>query len=278
MKKFIYIIIFLFIILLFKNYSLILESTNYGVTLWLNKVFPYLFIMIIINDLLINLNISSMIKNTTLYVFIMSLLSGTPTSAYITGNLYEKQIINKYTANNILMFTYFTNPLFLYTILTSIFHNKYIVFKIILIHYLSNIIIYIIHKKKLCKGTISNTKPNFNLPNAIKKSINTNLMVLGSICFFLIISNILINSFNLNAYISILIKGVLEVTQGLNALIDSSYLFKEVFAVIFLSFGGLSIHTQVKCILDDYNLDYKYFLKGRIISIIISIFLLFLIN
>ena len=44
------------IILIFKNYTLVLESTINGVSIWLYKVFPYLFIMIIIQDLLIKLN------------------------------------------------------------------------------------------------------------------------------------------------------------------------------------------------------------------------------
>ena len=62
-------------------------------------------------------------------------------------------------------------------------------------------------------------------------------------------------------------------TQGLNSLINLNIPFKEIIAIIFISFGGLSIHTQVKCILDESSLEYKYFFKGRIYQTIIAVLL-----
>ena len=59
-------------------------------------------------------------------------------------------------------------------------------------------------------------------------------------------------------------------TQGLNMLINNSINFKEIIAIVFISFGGLSIHTQVKCILDETDLDYKYYFWGRIYQTIIA--------
>ena len=55
-RKLIIFIIMTLIILIFKNYQLVLSSTIDGVNIWFYKVFPYLFIMIIIQDLLINLD------------------------------------------------------------------------------------------------------------------------------------------------------------------------------------------------------------------------------
>ena len=60
-------------------------------------------------------------------------------------------------------------------------------------------------------------------------------------------------------------------TQGLNTLINYNSYFKELLAILFISFGGLSIHTQVKCILDEENISYKYFLKGRIMQTLIAL-------
>ena len=114
---------------------------------------------------------------------------------------------------------------------------------------------------------------NINLPSSIKSSINTNLMVLGSIIFYLVISSIIINTFNISYPFDIFIKGILEMTQGLNSLINLNIKFKEIIAIFFITFGGFSIHTQVKCILDEQGLNYKYFLKGRIIQVIIVIIL-----
>ena len=88
-KNIIYLTILGLLILIFKNYNIVLESSITAVNLWLYKVFPFLFIMIIINDLLINLDFQSLFKNTSIYIFIMSLLSGSPTSAVIICNLYK---------------------------------------------------------------------------------------------------------------------------------------------------------------------------------------------
>lgn len=273
-KNLIYLPILLFIILLFINYNIVLDSTILATNIWLYKVFPYLFIMIIINNVLINLNFYQIFKNPSSYILIMSILSGSPTSAVIISNLYINKIIDKNYANTSLLFAYFANPLFLYTILNSIFKDNYITIKIIIIHYISNLFIYFINKKKLNIYSINEYKNlTFNLSNSIKESINTNLMVLGAIIFYLVISNIIINTFNMPYYLSLLFRGLLEMTQGLNFLINNKVIYKEVFTIIFLSFGGLSIHTQVKCILDEVNLKYINFLKGRIMQVIISLIL-----
>ena len=260
-RKLLYLTILGLIFLIFKNYTIVLDSTILAVELWLYKVFPYLFIMIVINDLLINANFISLFKNNTFYIFIMSLLSGTPTSAYIISNLYKQNKISQNNAHITLLFTYFSNPLFLYSMLNAIFNSNQITIKLMFIHYLSNIIIWIIHTKRLDPNIKLNNTFNINLTDSIKKAMSTTTMVLGTICFYLVISNIL----NLNIYF----RGILEMTQGLNILITSNIPFKELIAIMFISFGGLSIHTQVKCILDEANLEYKYFFKGRIYQTII---------
>ena len=87
-RNLIYLTILILIFLIFKNYSIVLSSSINAVELWLYKVFPYLFIMIIINDTLINLDFERVFTSTSIYVLVMSLLSGSPTSAVIISNLY----------------------------------------------------------------------------------------------------------------------------------------------------------------------------------------------
>ena len=50
---------------------------------------------------------------------------------------------------------------------------------------------------------------------------------------------------------------------------------KEIIAITIISFGGLSIHSQVKNIISDTNIKYKYFLIGRIFHVLISVMLVF---
>lgn len=264
-KKLIYLTILILIFLIFKNYTIVLNSTIKAVNLWLYKVFPYLFIMIILNDILINVDFWKCFKSTSMYVFILSLLSGSPTSAVIINNLYKEKKMDKDTANITLLFTYFANPLFLYTMLNSIFKSNFIVIKLIFIHYISNTLIYFKYRNKINSKNDYNKKTKLDISSSIKKAMNTTTMVLGCITFYLVICDVL----DLN----IIFRGILEMTQGLNSLINNNVFNKEILAMLFISFGGFSIHTQVKCILDETDLEYKYFFKGRIMQTVIAIIL-----
>lgn len=275
-RKLIIFIIMTLIILIFKNYQLVLSSTINGVNIWLYKVFPYLFIMIIIQDLLINLNFANFFKRTSTYIFFMSIISGSPSNAYIISKLVKEGKITKEYGNICLIFTFFTNPLFLYSILNLIFNSFYMTIKIMIIIYISNFIIYLYYKKDLPVANMYGKSSKINLPSSIKSSINTNLMVLGSIVFYFIISSILIETFNIGYPFDIFLRGILEMTQGLNNVIQLNSNIKLITTIIFITFGGLSIHTQVKCILDEYGLDYKYFFKGRILQLVIAIILTFI--
>lgn len=272
-RKLLILLIMTFIILIFKNYEIVLESSTYAAKVWFYNVFPYLFIMIIIEDLLINLNFANLFKNNAIYIFVMSLLSGSPTGAYIVAKLYKQKIISKKYANTCLIFTFFANPLFLYSMLNTIFLNKYTTIKLILILYITNFILYLLYKKDLPKESKSINHEDINISASIKTSINTTITVLGVITFYLILSNIIINEFNIIYPFNILFKGFLEMTQGLVLLVNSDFLYKELLAMLFISFGGFSIHTQVASILNEASLSYKYFLKGRIIQTVLVLIL-----
>ena len=86
----------------------------------------------------------------------------------------------------------------------------------------------------------------------------------------------MIKFLNLPLYEGVILKGILEITMGLKSLsiLNINDIYKVVISSMFLSFGGLSIHTQIKSILPDTN--YKLFLKNKFLSILISITLLLL--
>ena len=284
-----WIVFFLF----FHNKELsivILEGTN----LFLTKVFVSLFPMFLLNDILINQNIpyyfyllfnkifQKLFKTSGIlaYIFIMSLISGTPTNAYILTNLVNNNLLTNLEANHYLYFTYFSNPLFLILMLSNIF-PKAIVLKLILSHYLANIVIALLLRNKapIASNNLIFTTENKSFGNiiisSIKKSMQTLLIILGTIVFYRLLSFILIRTFNISYLIEIIITGFLEITSGLNKLSSISLIenFKSIIALTIISFGGLSIHTQIKAILEDTNINYNYFLKGRIFQVIISIIL-----
>ena len=284
-------LIIFFMYLLFKYNYIINNSVITATNMFLYKVFPSLFIMFVLNDIIINSRILhdifiylapifNKIFNTSglaVEAFILSLLSGTPSSAIIIKELLINNDITLDDANKLIAFTYFSNPLFLYNILNMSF-NTYTTIKIILTHYITNILIGLIFRgkktsiKNLCRQ--NNKKQNIItlLPESIKKSMNTLLIILGTITFYLIISNLIVNLINLNIFIEAIFKGLLEITQALNLLpnILCPNKIKEIIALAIISFGGLSIHTQVIAIINDTNLSYKKFLIGRVIHVLLG--------
>ena len=289
-------VLLILLLFIFINNQNVKRSIIAGTELWLTKVFPSLFPMFIMSELLSAYHLPEILANTLgpafhkifrtssygVFTLFMSLISGTPSSAYILKNLTEEKKITEEEASHLLKFTFFSNPLFLITMLSFIFPNKTkLITWIILIHYISNIIIGFLIRPQKTKvyHKIEYDKNDNNIGSilsvAIKKSLNTLLLILGTICFYLMISEILITS---NPFLNVLIKGFLELTQGLNSLLNFSTnsFIKAILALSFISFGGLSIHTQVKSIIADTKISYLSFLKGRFLHVIFSIILFLL--
>ena len=286
---------FISIIFIFKNNKEVANVILEAVNLFFKKVFVSLFPMFILNDILINLNIPYYFyllfnklflkvfhtSGLGAYVFIMSLISGTPSNAYILKELVELEKLSIEEANHFLTFTYFSNPLFLTVMLSTIF-NARIVLKIILCHYIANIIIGILMRNKAPKivtnQKYTQNKSKSSIIKSINKSISTLLMILGTICFYMLLTFIVMNLLPDNPLIKTLISGFLEITNGLNTITSLNIFIqiKEIIASAIISFGGLSIHTQIKAILENTNMNYSYFLKGRIMQTIISVILIIL--
>ncbi len=291
-KIFTIILIFISFYILFSNSYLINKSVMDATNLWFTKVFPSLFIMFILNDLIINSHILDGLNNLisplfnkifntsggSSLCFILTIFSGTPSSGFIIKEMLNNKEITLNDANKLIAFTYFANPLFLYNILRLSF-NQFITIKIILIHYFSNLLIGLMFRgtKVASKRQITESSLSANnfwtlIPKAITKSFNTLLMILGTIIFYMIITNLFLNMVPLKGLGEVLFKGLLEITQALNTIpsLNNISLLKELLALIIISFGGLSIHTQILSLIIDQNISYKNFLKGRILHVLFS--------
>lgn len=278
-----YIFIVFILINLFLNYA-ILPKIMLEISLaFIKNVFPFLFISMILNNLLIYLNfpyyLYKLTHNKYLYLFILSILSGSPINSIIISQYLDNNYINEKEASLLLCCTCFCNPIFIYNYLTLILNNKILSIKIMIIIYLINFIIFLIINKKLNKQEIKIKKQKFSftiIPLVIKKSIINMLNIFGTIVFFKIITSILLKN---NSTISIFLKGTVEITSGLISLslIHQRILIKTLLAVYFINFLGLSIHMQISLVLSKYQINYKYFYLSRIIiTIFSSLFILIL--
>ena len=277
---------------LFLNKSIISSAIMLALNLWVNNLVPALFPFFIISDILINYNIIDYIpKNikdickrlfniddNQLTIFFLSMLSGFPSNARNTRILYDNDLIDEEGANHILLFTHFANPLFILATIGAFFlGNKQVGLILLLSHYLSNVIIGIILRgasNNLHNVATQNAKVNFaNVwVLAIKRAVDTTLLICGIVTIFLVLATITVNLFNFSVYNAMLIKGIFEITIGIEALskVAISLRYKAIIASCFLAFGGLSVHIQVLSQIIDTKIKYSYFLIGRIYQVLIS--------
>ena len=269
-------IILLIILTIIKRPTIttaIIEAIN----IWITNIFPALFPILIISDLIISSNLINNITDVigpvfskifkvskySSYVFIMSLLSGCPSNAKYTKDLLDFNLITKEEAIKILSMSLLYNPILILTITGYL--NKNDTWFIILTNILINLIIGLINRRYYCqiKDEKKMLSRNFNLINSISKTIDTLMLVLGSLVLFIALSSLI-------SYDHPLLDGIFEITNGIkeNFFIEN-YNYQLLFTGILMSFGGLSIQTQIKSILKDYKLEYSLFYKSRIIHLIL---------
>lgn len=209
------------------------------------------------------------ISENTAYIFIMSILTGFPGSAIYTKDLADQNIISKNDAEQIILFSHFSSPIFILTMVK----NKPLL--VLIIHYMVNIIIGIIFKNQ---KTITNKHNNNflvqdNFFNMFKKSINTSieniLFIFGIITFFYMITAIIDTPFT---------NTILELSQGLAFLnsINISSKLKSSLCGMLLSFGGISVHLQTYGILSSMNIKYNKYIKARVIHALLTFFIIFI--
>lgn len=95
---------------------------------------------------------------------------------------------------------------------------------------------------------------------------------------FLIITTILDKHFHLNIYLKTILTSIMEMTQGLKhvSLLNVSLKTKSIIMAMIISFGGLSVHTQVLSFISDTKIKYTPFLIARIFHAILAGILVFI--
>ena len=163
MKKYInysiIIVLFFFVFKILTNSTSIIDTIVFSMEIWKNNIFPTLFPFFIISDLLINYGFVEIVSNffsplmklfkikkECAFIFVLSIFSGFPSNSKYTKELYEKGVIDEYTATKVLTFTHFSNPLFILGTL-SIFLNQKLALIVLISHYLGNLIVGMIYRK-----------------------------------------------------------------------------------------------------------------------------------
>lgn len=309
LKTFIIMIILLVILSFIYYYPKeTINTVLSAINIWFYNVLPTLFPFFILSDLFINYGIVDLISElfkkvmslfnlsgNCSFVLLGSFISGIPSGAKYTKQLLDNSDITVDEANHLITFTHFSNPLFIIgTVGSVLLDNVKLGYIILISHILGNIIIGLLFRKRkyiekesisfkkaflaMHKKRISN-KDNFItiLANSIYNTIDILFLLLGIIIIFLLLSSF-ISKFISNDYILLLLKGIMEMTQGVKYVSNSdlSLLLKTIFITFFISFGGLSVHLQISSIINESKIKYKNFLKARIIHSFISSILVYI--
>ena len=298
-------IIVILIITIFTESHHLNNIVNFSINLFINNIFPSLFPMFVISGILVEIDIPKVLgnifrkpmhllfkaKGEGSFVFFMSMITGFPSSAKYLDDLINKNLITNKDAEKILMFTFFSNPLFIVNTVGNIFFNS-VFYGIILLtsHILGNIFIGLIFRNYNKSILINNNSNNNNfkyltdrinetnifkvLLKSIKSSLDALINIFGIITFTLIIINILFK--DPSNIISIFLIGITEMTTGLKylSLTNIDILPKLILSCFFLSFGSFSIHFQIMNILSKRKVKYLPFLVSRLLHAIISIIIL----
>ncbi len=298
---------FIFIFIYSKEVS---QSIIFSISLWKDNLLPSLFPFLLVSELLIEYGFIDLISSflgkymviffnlpkESSYAFFTSLFSGFPSGSKYVKDLLEKKLLTEEEANYLIMFTHYSNPLFIVsTIGILLLNNIKYGYIILFSHILSNILVAFIYKKKKKIYNVYNKKElkehanylSMNnkifitvLINAIWKSFKILLNMLGIIMFFLMITTIVNKLFNFSPLLKAIISGLLEMTQGVNYIskLNLSINIKSAIIGAMISFSGLSIHFQVKSIIETSKIKYKNFLIARITQSIICFWLIMIIS
>lgn len=268
-------ILILFLIgLFFYNRALVSMSILEAINIWYKNLFPSIFPVLILCDLIVSFNVFGFlikylgnffrklfrINKYGILVFIVSLLCGTPSNMVLARNLYDKNLLTKDDINKLIPLCLFFNPIFVITF-TNI--------KVFIILTISTILSSLIFRGKKIQiiNDSSNYKNEFNLSKSIEKSMHTLFNILGTVALFMVLSNIIVIK---KPIVSCILGGFFELTTGLY---KTNLFFKgnNYLYLLFLSFGGLSIITQINNVLESIKINYSKLLIQRLVVFIISV-------
>ena len=278
MKKIIIIAVLFFeIFIMFYSKEVITEFTK-TINICLYTLMPSMFFQIFFSNILINSNLDSFIPKKICnilninkkegLIILLSIFSGYPNNIRLLKES-ENEYLN-YSTNYI-------NPLFIIVTVGSLYLcNIKISIIIYLSHILSNIIMLFILKKY---HKIDNYK-DYKSVDIFSESLNITIKTLSIIFSNLLLISLLVTFIKLiihNNYLNSILISLIEFSRGIYELssLNINIYLKGLLILISITFGSISIHFQSICM--NNKIKYIKFLLFRILNVLISIIIYFII-
>ena len=283
--------IFLVIFFLFFNTSLIISSISNTVELFIYKILPSLFIYIFITEIILNFGIAdslafginNILSNSASCVIIGFLL-GYPNSAKYILKLYNEHKITSSTAIKLSAFTSNANPAYILgTIGIGMFNNISIGLILLLSHIISAIIIGIIYNPTNSEIIIQQTTSNSNtfkkiyssfeiLSKSIFGTLKTLSLIFSYTIIFSLIPILITTNMHLSQVVSSLITGILEISNGINLIVNTNInMHHQIVLISFiLSFSSLMVIMQIYTFVKYTGVKFSALVKFKLVQGVLS--------
>ena len=278
MKKYV-LLLFLFLeFYLIFNSNIVITEFKKTLNIIMYNLMPTMFFSIFLTNVLIKLNIDKYFPNflsnilklskKDTSIFIFSLISGYPNNS--------KMLINSNNLNNLINYTNFVSPFFMFSTINNIYiKNIKISLLIYSSHVISNIIILFILKKEYKNNNNLIKKNEESILNTYYTSLKDTTislsLIFSNILFFSIIISFIKDILPFNNLINSIIIGLFEFSSGVYeiSLLPITIFLKGLLITIIITFSSISMHMQII----NFNRKIKYikYLIFRIFNVLLAI-------
>ena len=278
MKKYV-LLLFLFLeFYLIFNSNIVITEFKKTLNIIMYNLMPTMFFSIFLTNVLIKLNIDKYFPNflskilklskKDTSIFIFSLISGYPNNS--------KMLINSNNLNNLINYTNFVSPFFMFSTINNIYiKNIKISLLIYSSHVISNIIILFILKKEYKNNNNLIKKNEESILNTYYTSLKDTTislsLIFSNILFFSIIISFIKDILPFNNLTNSIIIGIFEFSSGIYeiSLLPITIFLKGLLITIIITFSSISMHMQII----NFNRKIKYikYLIFRIFNVLLAI-------
>ena len=248
------------------RFSQVAESAKNALSTGVNVLIPSLFPFFVISDLLVDILCDTGGKIPLIYkklfkmpkstfgVFVSGIISGYPVGAKASYDLYEKSVISKSDAEDLICFTNNSGPLFIICAIgCGMLKSMQAGVMLYVIHILGAFITGMMiarSRKATAKEIYANDKRDkFNLAYAIEKGFMQSIKVVGFVVFFGIVTDMIVDISQIfgifETPIGAIMLSALEMTNGI---VKTARLFDTETAMCIISFAcgfsGVSVYFQ----------------------------------
>ncbi len=213
--------------------------------------------------------------------FVMGIISGFPSGAICTKDLYLSGNLSKSEAERLLAFSNNSGPLFLIGSLGVGLYTKPI-YGVLLycIHIISSILVGIIFSRY--RRNRHTSPPNYvstrqmteaeAFSNALGDASKNIITVCFSIIFFSAVSRTILDIIPVTGELSALLYGLCEFSIGVLkiATLDIDIFYRLVLSSLVVGFSGLCVHIQVMTVASQSGLSLKPYIFGKALHSIIA--------